>query len=225
MLQKSQSPQQLPLVFKTKYNTHFAWKYIGQALLKHWNIIKKKVRLKMVFPKPPLIAYSRSENLRDSLVKAKTPYQGEEWLHVWRPCEKWGRSIILTNPAHISRSGSGEQRFQHVHRFWWNRGKPKYTRSYNRRQDHEDHSSRPFRAHTHGKKKHTRQIWTLIYVPKHYNEGLHPQEHMITKRIAIERSMHATFPVHSILRDKILEVPNKWASDKLLMKGYRILFT
>ena len=31
------------------------------------------------------------------------------------------------------------------------------------------------------KKKHTRQIWTLIYVPKHYNEGLHSQEHMITE--------------------------------------------
>ena len=28
--------------------------------------------------------------------------------------------------------------------------------------------------------KNTRQIWTVIYVLKHYNEG-HPQEHMITK--------------------------------------------
>ena len=27
----------------------------------------------MVFPKPPMIAYSRTENLRDSLVKAKLP--------------------------------------------------------------------------------------------------------------------------------------------------------
>ena len=27
----------------------------------------------MTFPKPPIIAYSRSENLRDSLVKAKLP--------------------------------------------------------------------------------------------------------------------------------------------------------
>ena len=55
----------IPLVFKTKYNPHFAGKYIGQALLKHWNIIEKNVRLNMVFPKPPMIAYSRSENLRD----------------------------------------------------------------------------------------------------------------------------------------------------------------
>ena len=57
----------IPLVFKTKYNPHFAGKYIGQSLLKHWNIIEKNVRLKMVFLKPLMIAYSRSENLRDSL--------------------------------------------------------------------------------------------------------------------------------------------------------------
>ena len=37
--------------------------------------------------------------------------------------------------------------------------------------------------------------------------------------------MHATFLDHGILKDKILEVPNKRASDKLLMKGYRILYT
>ena len=60
----------IPLVFKTKYNPHFAGKYIGQALLKHWNIIEKNVRL---FPKPPMIAYSRSENLRDSLVRLNSP--------------------------------------------------------------------------------------------------------------------------------------------------------
>ena len=29
--------------------------------------------------------------------------------------------------------------------------------------------------------KYTRQIWTVIYAQKHYNEGLHSQEHMITK--------------------------------------------
>ena len=58
----------IPLVFNTKNNHNFAVKYIGQALLtclKHWNIIDKNVRLKMIFPKPPMVAYSRSENLRD----------------------------------------------------------------------------------------------------------------------------------------------------------------
>ena len=67
----------IPLVFNTKYNRNFAGKYIRQALLKHWNIIDKNVRLKMIFPKPPMIAYSRSENLRDSLVKAKFPTREE----------------------------------------------------------------------------------------------------------------------------------------------------
>ena len=62
----------IPLVFKTKYNPHFVGKYIGQALLKHWKIIEKNVKLKMIFPYPPMIAYSRSENLRDSLVKANS---------------------------------------------------------------------------------------------------------------------------------------------------------
>ena len=52
------------LVFNTKHNRNFAGKYIRQAHLKHWNVIDKNVRLKMIFPKPPMIAYSRSENLR-----------------------------------------------------------------------------------------------------------------------------------------------------------------
>ena len=45
----------IPLVFNTKYNRNFTRKYIRQALLKHWNIIDKNVRLKMIFPKPPMI--------------------------------------------------------------------------------------------------------------------------------------------------------------------------
>ena len=43
----------IPLVFNTKYNRNFAGKYIRQALLKHWNIINKNVRLKMIFPSHP----------------------------------------------------------------------------------------------------------------------------------------------------------------------------
>ena len=59
----------IPLVFNTKYNRNFPGKYIRQALLKHWNIIDKNVRLKMIFPTPLMIAYSRSEYLRDPLVR------------------------------------------------------------------------------------------------------------------------------------------------------------
>ena len=43
----------IPLVFNTKYNRNFAGKYIRQALLKHWNITDKNVRLKMIFPSHP----------------------------------------------------------------------------------------------------------------------------------------------------------------------------
>ena len=53
----------IPVVFNTKYNRNFAGKFIRQALLEHWNIIDKNVRLKMIFPKPATIAYSRSKNL------------------------------------------------------------------------------------------------------------------------------------------------------------------
>ena len=42
----------IPL-FNTKYNRNFAGKYIRHALLKHWNIIEKNVRLKMIFPSHP----------------------------------------------------------------------------------------------------------------------------------------------------------------------------
>ena len=93
-----------------------------QALLKHWNIIDKNVRLKIIFPKPPMIAYSRSENPRDSLVKAKFPTREEGDYS----CDDLLRNeAILTNPANTSRSGAWEQRFQHVYRFQDNRG-PKY---------------------------------------------------------------------------------------------------
>ena len=53
----------------------------------------------------------------------------------------------------------------------------------NRRQDYEDHSSHQFRARTHRKTYQTNMDGNLCPI-KHYNhdnEGLHPQEHMITK--------------------------------------------
>ena len=71
-IKEKQKSKAIPLVFSTKYNRNFAGKYIRQALLKHWNIIDKNVRLKiMIFSKPPIITYSWSENLHvpDSLVR------------------------------------------------------------------------------------------------------------------------------------------------------------
>ena len=56
-------------------------------------------------------------------------------------------------PANTSGSGTWEQRFHHVHRFWGNRGRPNKhgPTPTNRRQDHKDHSSNPSQADTHGK--------------------------------------------------------------------------
>ena len=106
----------IPLVFKTKYNPHFAGKYIRQALLKHWNIIEKNVRLKMAFPKPPIKAYSRSENLRDSLVKAKLPTR-EKNGYTYDDLVRNKEDPLSSPTSTCSRSGSGDQRFQYVHRF------------------------------------------------------------------------------------------------------------
>ena len=79
-IQEKPKTTEVPLVFKTKYNPHYAGKHLKKALHKHWNIIAKNRKLRMIFPKPPIIAYSRSENLRDSLVKAKLPHREEHDL-------------------------------------------------------------------------------------------------------------------------------------------------
>ncbi|XP_072046859.1 uncharacterized protein [Amphiura filiformis] len=77
-LEEKPKSREIPLVFKTKYAPHFAGKRIKQAIQKHWNIISNNQKLKIIFPKPPMIAYSRAENLRDSLVKAKLPSPEED---------------------------------------------------------------------------------------------------------------------------------------------------
>ena len=120
----------IPLVFKTKYNDHFARKYIRQALLKHRNIINKNVRLKMIFPKSPMIAYNRSENQRNSLVKAKLTTREENnytYEDLVRNEEDPLSSPTLQALQHLELHG--EQRFS-VHRFWANKGRPKHIRSY-----------------------------------------------------------------------------------------------
>ena len=121
----------IPLVFKTKYNPHFAGKYIGQTLLKHWNIIEKNVRLKMVFPKPPMIAYSRSENLHNSLVKAKLPTPGRRMTTriLWEMRKIHHRSSPTLHTLQDLDLGSrGFSMF--IYRLCGNRRRPKYTRTY-----------------------------------------------------------------------------------------------
>ena len=89
------------LVFNTKFNPHFAGKYVKHALLKHWNFIDNKVKFIIIYPKPPMIAFSWSENLHD-----QTPNSGGRWLHVWWSWQEWWRSYNLTYPANTSGSGT-----------------------------------------------------------------------------------------------------------------------
>ena len=142
----------IPLVFKTKYNPHFAGKYIKQALLKHWDIINKNVKLKMIFPKPPMIAYSRSENLRDSLVKAKLPTREEKdytYDDLVRKEEDPPSSPTLQALRELELESRGFNMFIDLEEIEEDQKTEGPTPS-NRRQDHEDHSSYPFRADTHG---------------------------------------------------------------------------
>ena len=135
----------IPLVFKTKYNPHFAGKYTGQALLKHWNIIEKNVRL---FPKPPMIAYSRSENLRDSLVKAKLhTREKNDYTYLVRNEEDPPSSPTLHTLQDLDLGSTGFNMFIDFVEIEEGQNTQGPTPS-NRRQGH---SSHPFRVHTHGK--------------------------------------------------------------------------
>ena len=144
----------IPLVFNTKYNRNFAGKYIRQALLKHWNITDKNVRLKMIFPKPPMIAYSRSENLR---VKAKfsTREEGDYWYDdLLRNEEDPPSSPTLQTLQDLELESRGFNMFIDFE-ITEDQNTPSPTPS-SRRQDHKDHSSCPFQADTHG--EYTRQV-------------------------------------------------------------------
>ena len=82
----------------------------------------------------------------------------------------------------------------------------------NRRQDHEDHSSHPIRAHTHGKT---------------YQTGTH--DNVCPKPLKIRvYTLRGTGLRKDSYKDPCTQhfpYINKWTSDKLLMKGFRILFT
>ena len=47
------------------------------AILKHWTIIKDHKVLSKIFTKTPILAYSRTKNLKDLLVHAKFNYNEE----------------------------------------------------------------------------------------------------------------------------------------------------
>ena len=68
----------IPLVFKMNYYPHIVTKHVKNALLKHWNIISDSPGLSRIFPEVPIIAYSRTKNLSDTLIRARLPTGNED---------------------------------------------------------------------------------------------------------------------------------------------------
>ena len=58
-------------VFVLTYNP--ALPSVSQSLQKHWRVMMTDPYLKKVFPKPPMVAFRRTQNLRSKLIKAKVP--------------------------------------------------------------------------------------------------------------------------------------------------------
>ena len=56
-------------VFVLTYNP--ALPSVSQTLQKHWRVMMTDPYLKKVFPKPPMVAFRRTQNLRSKLIKKK----------------------------------------------------------------------------------------------------------------------------------------------------------
>ncbi|PIK37099.1 hypothetical protein BSL78_26069 [Apostichopus japonicus] len=60
-----------PLVFKLTYTPHIKTTHLKKALLKHWHLISQHAELSKLFPKEPILAYKRAQNLKDLLVNSR----------------------------------------------------------------------------------------------------------------------------------------------------------
>ncbi|CAG2228467.1 unnamed protein product [Mytilus edulis] len=65
---KQESDKQIPLVFVTKY--HFSLGNINKALRKHYKKLVRNAKCRELFPKPPMVAYSRHRNLKEILTRS-----------------------------------------------------------------------------------------------------------------------------------------------------------
>ena len=75
---EKEKDNKIPLVFKMNYYPHITSKHIKNALLKHWEIIEDNPELRRIFPEIPIIAFSRTKNLKDDLVRARLKVSREE---------------------------------------------------------------------------------------------------------------------------------------------------
>ena len=62
-----------PPIFVTTYNPAINHRDLHRALNKHWFLIEGNKQLTEKFPKPPIIAFRRDQNIRENLVRAKLP--------------------------------------------------------------------------------------------------------------------------------------------------------
>ncbi|XP_066275237.1 uncharacterized protein [Branchiostoma lanceolatum] len=65
-------------VLVTTYNPHLP--PINNILRKYWNILQLSPRTRELFQDPPLIAYRRNKNLRDTLVRAQIPRENKNFI-------------------------------------------------------------------------------------------------------------------------------------------------
>jgi hypothetical protein len=56
-------------IFDIQYNNNT--KHIAHILRKHWSVIENDPTLRVLWPEPPIVAYRKNKNLRDTLVTAK----------------------------------------------------------------------------------------------------------------------------------------------------------
>ena len=133
----------------------------------------------MIFSKPPIIAYSRSENLRDSLVQAKFPTREEgDYLYddLLRNEEDPPSSPTLQTLQDLELESKGFNVFIDFE-ITEDQNTQGPTPS-SRRQDHKDHSSCPFQADWRNiLDKHRR--WSTSWTDQ--SNGPHSRKHIIMK--------------------------------------------
>ncbi len=56
-------------IFSIQYNNNT--KYIAHILRKHWSVIENDPTMRILWPEPPMVAYQKNKNLKDTLVTAK----------------------------------------------------------------------------------------------------------------------------------------------------------
>ena len=58
----------IPLVFITTYTPHIRKEELRAKIVKHWHKIENHRELSKLFPKPPIMAYKRAQNLKDTVI-------------------------------------------------------------------------------------------------------------------------------------------------------------